>query len=123
MKKILVIDDDQDILELLTMRLMSKNYAVVSADDGMKGIERVYSEKPDLILLDIMMPQMDGVEVIKALKNTPHVIKQKTPIIMLTAQNDLTVKLWFQNQEIYDFVTKPFDDALLLDKIKTCLGE
>lgn len=119
-KKILIIDDEQDFVDTLSFSLKSHGFEVFCVPDGPSGIEKSKSEKPDLIVLDLMMPDMDGYEVAKRLKadnSTSHI-----PIIVLTAAvtPNLNQKIW-QIQAI-DCITKPCDLDDLTDKIKKALG-
>ena len=88
---ILVIDDDTDILALLEMSLASDGFKVVTASDGLSGIENAKTVQPDLILLDVMMPQMDGLEVIKRLKKDTET--RTIPVLWLTAKTQTEDKL------------------------------
>jgi len=90
-KKILIIDDSELMVKLVTDILQGKDYRVVSASDGFQGLRKVAEEKPDLVLLDIVMPGMDGFEVCKILRENPA--NNLMPIIMLTAQENEDDKL------------------------------
>jgi len=119
MAKILVIDDEVQLIEMLKMRLEANSYDVVSACNGEEGVEQVKSENPDLIILDIMMPIMDGFEVCKILKSTPQYCK--IPIIFLSAkaqENDLKIG---DGSSADAFIKKPFETTDLLDKIAELL--
>lgn len=82
MKKILLIDDDNSLRQLYAVELGSKNYTVLEAPDGEQGLILAQKEKPDLILLDIMMPKLDGVATLNQIKQNPEL--SKTPVVMLT---------------------------------------
>ncbi|MFQ6055215.1 MAG: response regulator, partial [Methanosarcinales archaeon] len=117
--KILVVDDELDTLIPLRMALEAENYAVVEAQDGLEALEKVYSENPDLILLDIMLPRMDGYEVCQKLK-----ADEKTnfiPIIMLTAKGEIQDKIEGIDIGADDYVTKPFNLDELKARIKMVL--
>ena len=118
-KKILIIDDEKDLLEMLTFRLKAQGFEVFSALDGPSGIEKAKSDKPDLILLDIMMPGLDGYAVAKILKADKTT--SGIPIIVFTAAvtPDLSQKVC----EIHaiDCITKPFEPQVLLAKIAELL--
>jgi len=119
MAKILVVDDEIQLIEMVQMRLEANGYDVVAANDGEEGIEKVKSENPDLIILDIMMPKMDGFEVCKILKNDPQY--SKIPIIFLSArvqEEDLETG---EENGADAFVKKPFETSDLLAKIKELL--
>lgn len=112
-RKILVVDDEPNVRKLL--RTLLKNYTVVEAEDGEKAVEIAGAEKPDLILMDIMMPKMDGYSSCYALKRTPAT--KSIPIIILTAL-DLKLNLEFGKEIGADgYITKPFNSHDLLDNI------
>jgi CheY-like chemotaxis protein len=119
-KKILIVDDEKDLLDMLSFRLQSNGFEVSSALDGPSGIEKAKSDKPDLIILDLMMPKMDGYEVAKKLKK--DTATSNIPIIVLTAAvtPDLNQKVC----QVYaaDCITKPFEPKDLIEKINKILS-
>jgi DNA-binding response OmpR family regulator len=114
-RKILVVDDEADFADLIKMRLEANDYAVVLARDGEEGLEKAEAEKPDLILLDVMMPGMDGFKVLSRLKASEST--RMTPVIMLTAKGE--TKSIFRAQELgaTDFLIKPCESADLLSVV------
>ena len=123
-KKILMIDDEEDILTTLSIRLESNGYAVVTARDGLEGLEVCDREKPDLILLDVMMPNMGGFQMLQKLreKTKQHgAVRLKPPVIMLTAKGE-GVKDLFQMEGITDYIVKPFESKDLLERIGRALS-
>ena len=109
MKKILVIDDDPEMIELLRNRLEKKKFQVISASEGVEGLVRAKEEKPALIILDIVMPVMDGYVFVQQFKRDDAL--NKIPVIILTAKDQL--QNLFQVENMSNFVAKPFDfDAL-----------
>ncbi|MFA4844512.1 MAG: response regulator [Candidatus Margulisiibacteriota bacterium] len=115
-KKILVVDDELDVVSLLTLMLESQGYAVIKAADGQAALEKARGENPDLILLDVMLPKMDGYTVARMLKfdeNYSHI-----PIIMLTAKIQELDKATGLEMGAGDYLTKPFDAAVLLAKVR-----
>ncbi len=117
---ILVVDDDPVIQKLLSVNFEMEGYRVVTASDGLDGLERVKEESPDLVLLDVMMPRMDGFEVTRRLKSDPAT--KEIPVVLLSAKaqsTDLQVGL---DAGADDYVTKPFDPLELLDKVAALLG-
>jgi DNA-binding response OmpR family regulator len=120
-KKILVVDDEPDVASLLTLLLKSQGYNVVSAGDGQEALEKARSEQPDLILLDVMLPKMDGYKVARMLKFDENF--SSIPIIMLTAKVQEKDKQIGMEMGADDYVTKPFDTAALLAKVKAVLGK
>lgn len=124
-KKILIVDDDPNILKLVKTRLEAHNYEVIAASDGEECMQKVLSDKPDLIILDILMPKADGYDVlvgmkeIKALTGKIPVI----PVIVLTALSDPRVRGMIEKEEIKDYIVKPFNAEDLLNKVKQALGE
>lgn len=123
-KKILIVDDDPNILKLVKTRLEAHNYEVIAASDGEECMQKVLSDKPDLIILDILMPKADGYDVlvgikeIKALTGKIPVI----PVIVLTALSDPRVRGMIEKEEIKDYIVKPFNAEDLLNKVKQALG-
>lgn len=112
-KKILVVDDEPDIVTLIKSRLEANGYEVVSAYNGKDGLEKAEETQPDMILLDLMMPIMDGYEAGQKLKENPKT--KNIPIILFTAASaEEVAKKGAETIEAIDYVVKPFDDAALL---------
>jgi len=119
MAKILIVDDEKDFHTMMTIRLESYGYEVISAYDGREGLEMDKSESPDLILLDVMMPEMDGFEVCNLLKNDKQY--SGIPIIICTGMTQ-KVDLEMSNKAgADDYITKPFDHNILRSKIEELL--
>ena len=116
--KILVVDDEQHILELLSYNLEDNGYSVTVADNGLQALEYLTDQKFDLILLDVMLPGMNGVEVCKKAR-LEH--KLNTPIIMLTAKSEEIDKILGLELGADDYVTKPFGVRELLARIKAVM--
>lgn len=119
-KKILVVEDEPDVLSLLTLMLKSQGYNVITAVDGSEALEKARAEVPDLIILDIMLPKLDGYKVARMLKfdeNYSHI-----PIVMLTAKIQEKDKEIGLEMGADEYITKPFDTAELLQKIKERLS-
>ncbi|MFQ5923056.1 MAG: response regulator transcription factor [Anaerolineales bacterium] len=114
--KILLIDDDITLLELLRDHLATAGYEPLSADESAKGLEMAENDKPDLIVLDVMMPGMDGWEVCEQLRRNSAV-----PIIMLTAKGEELDKLRGFHLGVDDYVTKPFSFAELTARVRAVL--
>ena len=117
---ILVIDDDTDILELLKMSLVSDGFQVITASDGISGLELAKADQPDLILLDVMMPQMDGLQVIEKLKADTET--NAIPVLWLTAKSQTVDKLRGLEIGGDDYITKPFDLREVTARINAVLG-
>lgn len=115
-KKILVVDDEESIVKIIAFNLKKEGYEVLSAGDGEQGFNIALSENPDLILLDIMMPKMDGYEVCKKLRE-----KSNVPIIMLTARAEEVDKVVGLELGADDYVTKPFGNRELMARVKAHL--
>ncbi len=120
-KKILVVDDDDQILKLLTMRLKINNYEVVSAKDGYQCIQMAKEEKPDLILLDIKMPNGGGINAFETLRN--NIDTEIIPVIFITSYPSLKVKNQVTEMGASGFIAKPFDIEELLIKIRSLIGK
>ncbi|MCD4840449.1 MAG: response regulator [Methanosarcinales archaeon] len=118
-QKILIVDDELDTLIPLKRALEAEDYLVVEASSGMEAIEKARSAHPDLILLDLMMPGMDGFEVCNVLKD--DVLTSHIPIIMLTAKGEIDDKIEGIETGADDYVTKPFDLGELKARIKMIL--
>ena len=112
-KKILVADDEQQLALAIKIRLQSKGYQVVTVADGRQALELVEREKPDLIILDVLMPVMDGYSCLREI-NT-RVGRGKIPVIILTARDRM--KDLFELEGIEDYILKPFDHEDLLIRI------
>ncbi|MGP8319389.1 MAG: response regulator transcription factor [Methanosarcinaceae archaeon] len=118
-QKILIVDDELDALIALKRALEADNYHVVEASNGLNAIEKVKAEKPDIVLLDLMMPEIDGIEVCKRLKSDSKY--KHIPIIMLTAKGDINDKIEGIEIGADDYVTKPFNLNELKARIKMVL--
>ena len=120
MPKVLVVDDDPVIVQLLRVNFEIEGFEVVSAGDGREGLERARVDRPDVILSDIMMPRVDGLELLTHLKHHPQT--QALPVILLSAKA--------QNADVQhgldlgadDYVTKPFDPLELIDRVNAVLA-
>ena len=114
--KILIVDDDSNICELIRLYLEKDHFQAVIANDGQQALRLVESEKPDLILLDIMMPRLDGWQVCREIRKT-----LQTPIIMLTAKGEVFDKVLGLELGADDYITKPFDTKELIARVKAVL--
>lgn len=117
--KILIVDDEEHIVELLKFNLEVKGYKVLCAYDGVDGFNLAKEEKPDLVLLDLMLPGIDGIEVCRRMKSDSEL--KKTPVIMLTAKNLEQDKIKGLEIGADDYITKPFSLAVLRARIHTQL--
>ena len=115
-QKILVIEDEKNISDLLELYLEKEGYETMAAADGVKGIEAFRSFHPDLVLLDIMLPIMDGWSVLKKIREDG-----KTPVIMLTAKGELADKIQGLEGGADDYVTKPFETREVVARIHAVL--
>ena len=112
-KKILVVEDEKAIVDILTFNLEKEGYRVFAAYDGEAGVDLAKKENPDLILLDLMLPKMDGYEVCKYLRKSMN-----TPIIMLTAREEEVDKILGLELGADDYITKPFSMRELMARVK-----
>jgi DNA-binding response OmpR family regulator len=117
-KKILVVDDDENICRLLKMYLANEGFNILVANDGIKALEYVEKEKIDLIILDVMMPVMDGWDVCRAVR-----VVSQAPIIMLTARDMLDDKLRGFERGADDYMVKPFETKELVARVKARLRD
>ena len=115
-RKVLVVDDEKNIVDIIKFNLKKEGYDVVTAADGQEAILKAYTENPDLILLDIMMPNVDGYEACRKIRE-----KYDTPIIMLTARAEEVDKLLGFELGADDYVTKPFGVRELMARVKANL--
>lgn len=116
MEKILVVDDDTNICELLQLSLMNEGYGVVQSFNGEDAIKKCEDYKPDLLILDVMLPDKDGWDVCREVRKFSDV-----PIIMLTAKGDTFEKILGLELGADDYITKPFDTKEILARIKAVL--
>lgn len=115
-KKILIVDDEKNIVDIIAFNLKKEGYKILRAGDGAEGVRLTMEENPDLILLDIMMPKMDGYEACKKIRE-----KKNTPIIMLTARAEELDKVLGLELGADDYVTKPFGVRELMARVKANL--
>ena len=115
--KILVVDDEKAIVDILTFNLKREGYEVVCAYDGREGVEAALQHRPDLILLDVMLPYMNGFEVCQQIRAADRL----TPIIMLTAREEETDKVFGLELGADDYIVKPFSVRELMARVKTNL--
>lgn len=120
-KKILIVDDEAELVDLVKIRLEAAGYDVIKAYDGQEGLEKAKSEKPDLVLLDIMMPKMDGYKVCGLLKMDARF--KKIPVILFSAKAQKEDAQLAKEVGADQYVTKPFEAAVLLSKIRELIKE
>ena len=119
MKKALIVEDHPDLLEVLTLQLEKMGFAVVSANTGMEGVTKAVEEKPQLILMDIMMPGMDGRESTRRIRSNPET--KDIPILVITALTKESQLRECIKAGCNDYIVKPFTPEKLLKKIQTVL--
>jgi pilus assembly protein CpaE len=119
-EKILIIDDDLDTLRLVGLMLQRQGYQISAATNGQQGLDKAFEEDPDLILLDVMMPDMDGYEVTRRLRQNPSTLE--TPILMFTAKTQLDDKVIGFEVGANDYLTKPTHPSELQARVKTLLA-
>ncbi|MDC4205366.1 MAG: response regulator [Candidatus Manganitrophus sp.] len=120
-KKVLIVDDEEFVRQLIQIKLKFCGIETVEAGNGVEAIEKAVSERPDLILLDVMMPKMNGFEAcqrLKANQETSHI-----PIIMLTARGDPSAKERGENAGALEYLTKPFSPQKLAERVLEILKE
>ena len=120
--KILVVDDDPDILDAVTMILESQGYEVVSAHDGVEGLATLKAEKPDLMILDLLMPKMDGFAVCKELQDPRWAKYREIPILVLTSVREEASRRRYELEtglelDVDDYVEKPMAPDILLQRV------
>lgn len=117
MEKVLVVDDEPSIVTLLKFNLEKAGFSVITATDGKTGLDKAIQENPDFIVLDLMLPGMDGMDVCKTLRQE----KVKTPILMLTARDDEFDKVLGLELGADDYLTKPFSPREVIARVKAIL--
>ena len=119
MTKILVTDDEKDIVELISYNLAKEGFSIIKAYDGEAALKLVKLQKPDLLILDLMLPRMSGIDVCKAVRNNPDTAN--LPIIMVTAKADETDKIIGLEIGADDYITKPFSIKELVARVRAIL--
>ncbi|MEB6338621.1 response regulator transcription factor [Mammaliicoccus sciuri] len=116
-QKVLVVDDEQSIVTLLKYNIEQAGYQVIVAYDGVQALEKVNEEKPDLVVLDVMLPEKDGIEVCKTIRSD----KNQVPILMLTAKDDEFDRVLGLELGADDYMTKPFSPREVVARVKAIL--
>ena len=119
--KILLVEDEQAIAKMVKRRLEASDYEVITAIDGQEGLEKARSENPNLIILDLMLPKIDGYKVCGLLKADARY--NKIPVIIFTARARESDKKLGEELGADGYITKPFEAQVLLDKINKLLGD
>jgi two-component system alkaline phosphatase synthesis response regulator PhoP len=114
-KKVLIVDDEPDILEIISYNLTKEGYEILTAKNGIEALEKTASFKPELVILDIMMPKMNGIEVCKILRSKPEF--NNTLIIFLTALSDETSQIKGLEMGADDYVNKPISPKVLVSRV------
>ncbi|PEQ89849.1 DNA-binding response regulator [Bacillus sp. AFS006103] len=118
-QRILVVEDEKQIAKILKLELEYEGYEVMVAYDGKSGLQAALDEKVDLILLDVMLPEMNGIEVLRRIRKENDLL----PVILLTARNMTIDKVAGLDQGANDYITKPFEIEELLARIRSCLRQ
>ncbi|MFH1359952.1 MAG: response regulator [Candidatus Omnitrophota bacterium] len=118
-KKILIIDDDPTVVKLIKTRLEANGYGAIVAKDGREGLHQAKTHKPDLILLDVLMPDIDGYTLVKELKKDEEL--RTIPVIIITIKEQL--QDLFKQEGVKDYLVKPINTQELLAKVRNYFGE
>jgi DNA-binding response OmpR family regulator len=124
--KILVVDDDPDVLEAIGIALEASGYVVITARDGAEGLTKLKDERPDLMILDLLMPKMDGFEVCKELKDPRRAKYANIPIIILSSVKEEASRRRYELEtglqlDVDDYVEKPIEHTILLERVNKIL--
>jgi CheY-like chemotaxis protein len=119
-RTVLVVDDDPVIVKLLQVNFEMEGYRVLTAGDGEEGLDRAQRERPDVVILDVMMPKLDGLEVARALKADPET--RDIPVVLLSAKAQ-TSDIQAGQSLADEYITKPFDPLELLDRVASLVGD
>ena len=120
-EKILLVDDEEDILDFLELILEEQGYTIIKANSGKDALAAAQMHRPELILLDIMMPEMDGWEVLKLLKADEEM--QHIPVAMLTARTEMKDKIQGLQEGAIDYICKPFSTKDLIEKLQIIFAQ
>lgn len=120
-KKILIVDDEKDIRELIERILARREYRILTASNGIEALNKIYNESPDLVILDVMMPEMNGFEVCKKVRTDP--LYKNLPIIMLTVRKSDQDQISGLNTGCDEYITKPFYPKELVLRVRKLLQE
>ena len=128
LEKILVVDDDPDIQDALTVILESQGYQVVTAQDGIEGLAALKAEKPNLMILDLLMPKMDGFAVLKELQDGRWSKFRQTPILILSSVREEASRRRYELEtalelNVDDYVEKPINPDILLERVERLLAK
>ena len=118
--KVLIVDDEPLNVDYIEQRLEDLNYEIITAADGQEALDKIKSEHPDLVLLDLMMPVLDGFAVLSEVKADPSL--RETPVIIISADHDSKSIVRGIKQGADDYLTKPVNAELLIKKVKEFLG-
>jgi len=121
MARILIIDDEADVRELLTLRLSAEGFKVLTAKDSFEGIEVSHAEKPDLIILDLMLPAGGGLSILNNLRSRPDT--SSIPVVVLTASQSPGYEKEVMKHGVSAYIRKPYEAKALMDAIRKVLGK
>ncbi|MFQ5949446.1 MAG: PleD family two-component system response regulator [Nitrospiria bacterium] len=119
-KRVLIVDDEDFVRELVRIMLESCGIETIEGKNGLEAIEKAQSEKPNLILLDVMMPKMDGYEACRQLKSNPETAQ--IPIVMLTARSDVSAKELGGRMGVLEYLVKPFSPKKMAERVTELLN-
>jgi len=121
MKKILIVDDQPNFIKMISVKLKKLGYDVISAENGREGVEKAYAEIPDLIIMDIMMPVMDGFSAVERIKEESST--QNIPVIFLSAKGQEGDRIKAKELGAVDYINKPFSPKNLVETIEIHLNQ
>jgi len=123
MQTVCVVDAEPDVCDLIRIALETRDIRVFCAHDGAKGLDLILKQRPDLVILDVLMPGMNGYELMARIRSVPEVAQ--TPIILvtsLTANSPISEEEWRERMDVADFITKPFEPLNLIQRVQRALA-
>ena len=120
MTRILIVDDSPTHIKMLTKILTSQGFEIITAEDGALGVEKAISEKPDIVLMDVVMPNLNGFQATRQITKNPET--SHIPVVMLSSKDQETDRVWAERQGARDYIIKPPNEAELVNTINSLIN-